>query len=109
MVTTIIRNRSKEGCRTCTTTKSTKKKPFEEDRIVSGEELARRFDELRESLGRSMMETIIYDLGIMYGIMTVGKLSYKLSRIEDAPTKLLGDSAYEIIMESTVKHLKQGK
>ena len=61
--------------------------------MVSGKELARNFDELNESLGRAMVETITYELEIMFGIAVVGRPSYRLSQIEDAITKLLGDSA----------------
>jgi len=82
--------------------------PHDEDRIVSGKELARCFDELKESLGRAMVETITYELEIMFGIVLIGKLSYRLSKIQDALTKLLGDSAGEIMMESIVKCLEKG-
>jgi hypothetical protein len=81
------------------------KEPYDEDRIVSGKELARCFDELKESLGKSMVETITYELEIMFGIALIGRLSYKMSKIQDALTKLLGDSACEIMMESIVKCL----
>jgi hypothetical protein len=78
------------------------KKPYEGDRFVSGKELARCFDELIESLGWIMIETINYEPKVIFGIVAVGRLSYKLSQIEDALTKL-GDSASEIMMESIVK------
>jgi hypothetical protein len=69
------------------------------DRVVSGKELARCFDELRASLGRSVVETIVYELEIMFGIMLEGRMSYKLSGIDDALRKLLGDSAADLMME----------
>lgn len=81
------------------------KKPYDRDRIVTGKELDSCFDRLMESLGRAMVETITYELEIMYGIVLVGKLSYRLSDIEDALTKLLGDSACEIMMGSIVECL----
>jgi hypothetical protein len=54
-----------------------------------------------------MVETITYELEIMFGIALIGKLSYRLSKIQDALTKLLGDSACEIMMESIVKCLEK--
>jgi hypothetical protein len=72
---------------------------------VSGKELARCFDELKESLGKAMVETITYELEMMFGIALIGRLSYRLSNIHEALTKLLGDSACEIMMESIVKCL----
>ena len=93
-------------CRTATTNMSTKT-PYEGNRIVPRKELARCFGELKESLGRAraMVETITYELEIMFDIVPVGKLSYKLSQIEDVLTKLLGDSASKIMIESIVRHL----
>jgi hypothetical protein len=81
------------------------KEPYEKDRIVTGKELSGCFDKLEESLGRAMVETITYELEIMYGILLVGRLSYKLSEVEEALKKLLGESASEIMMESIVKCL----
>lgn len=69
------------------------------DRIVSGKELAKCFEELKESLGISVIDTIIYELEIMFGIMLEGRMSYKMSKIDDALRKLLGDSAAELMME----------
>ncbi len=80
-----------------------------EDRIISGTELAACFDNLKEHLGRAMIETITYELEVMFGIVAVGRLSYRLSQIEDALTKLLGDSASEIMMESIIKHFDMRK
>jgi hypothetical protein len=71
---------------------SLEKEPHE-DRIVTGKELCDCFDELKETLGRAMVETITYELEIMFGIVLVGKLSYRLTKVQDALTKLLGDSA----------------
>jgi hypothetical protein len=68
---------------------STSKTPYEGDRIVSGNEMAKCLDELKESLGRAMIETITYELEVMFGIVAVGKLSYKLFQLEDSLTKLL--------------------
>ena len=45
-----------------------------------------------------MVETITYEMEIMFGILLVGRFSYKLSEEEDALNKLLGDSASEIMM-----------
>ncbi len=56
-----------------------------------------------------MIETITYELEVMFGIVAVGRLSYRLSQIEDALTKLLGDSASEIMMESIIKHFDMRK
>jgi hypothetical protein len=81
-------------------------KPYD-DRPVSGKELARCFEELKKSLGRPVIETIVYELEIMYGIMLEGRLSYRLSEIEDALKKLLGDSAAELMIESIVKRLSK--
>jgi hypothetical protein len=69
------------------------------DRVVTGKELATCFDELKASLGISVIETIVYELEIMFGIMLEGRMSYKMSRIDDALRKLLGDSAAELMME----------
>jgi hypothetical protein len=80
-------------------------KPYDRDRIVSSKELSRCFDDLKESLGRAMVETIVEEIELMYGIILVGKLSYKLSDVEDALRKLLGDSACEIMMESVIEVL----
>jgi len=88
---------------------SVTKKPYETDRIVSGKELAGCFEKLKETLGKAMVETIAYELEIMYGILFVGKLSYNLSEVNDALTKLLGDSASEIMMESIVDVLIKNK
>jgi hypothetical protein len=74
---------------------------------VSAKDPARCFDELKESLGRAMVETITYELEIVFGIALIGKLSYRQSRIQGALTKLLGDSACEIMMESIVNCLKK--
>ena len=69
------------------------------DRVVSGKELARCFEELKGTLGRSVIETIIYELEVMFGIMLESRFSYKMSRIDDALRKLLGDSAADLMME----------
>lgn len=82
-------------------------KPRDDDRIVSGKELGYCFDELKKSLGGAMVETITYELETMFGIILIGKLSYRMSKIQDALTKLLGDSACEIMMESIVKCLEK--
>ena len=81
-------------------------KPYD-DRPVSGKELARCFDELKRSLGRPVVETVVYELEIMHGIMLEGRYSYRLSELEDALKKLLGDSAAELMMQSIVKHLSE--
>ena len=64
-------------------------KPYDSDRIVSSKELSRCFDDLKESLGKAMIETIVEEIEIVYGIILVGRLSYKLSDVEDALRKLL--------------------
>jgi hypothetical protein len=69
------------------------------DRVVSGKELAKCFDELKASLGISVIETIVYELEIMFSIMLESRMSYKMSEIDDALRKLLGDSAAELMME----------
>lgn len=69
------------------------------DRIVSGKELARCFGELEASLGRAVIETIVYELEIMFGIMLESRFSYKMSEIDDSLRKLLGDSAADLMME----------
>ena len=66
-------------------------KPYDSDRIVSSKELSRCFDDLKESLGKAMIETIVEEIEIVYGIILVGRLSYKLSDLEIALRKLLGD------------------
>lgn len=80
-----------------------------DDRIVTGGELSRCFKELEASLGRSVMETIVYELEIMFGIMLEGRFSYKMSRIDDALRKLLGDSAAEMMMEHILDNLDEKK
>lgn len=87
----------------------TTKKAYDEDRIISGTELAKCFDNLKEHLGGAMTETIAYELEVMFGIVAVGRLSYKLSQIDDVLTKLLGGSASEIMMESIAKHFGMQK
>ncbi len=82
-------------------------KSYDSDRIVSSKELSKCFDDLKESLGRAMIETIVEEIEIMYGIILVGRLSYKLSDVEDALRKLLGDSACEMMMESLVETLEK--
>ena len=69
------------------------------DRVVSGKELARCFEELKGSLGTSVIETIVYELEVMFGIMLEGRFSYKMSKIDDSLKKLLGESAAELMME----------
>ncbi|HXV45746.1 MAG TPA: hypothetical protein VD736_03645 [Nitrososphaera sp.] len=86
---------------------SVRRKPYESDRSVKGKELGACFDRLKETLGRAMVETITYEIEIMFGILLVGRFSYKLSEVEDALTKLLGDSASEIMMESIVECLEK--
>jgi hypothetical protein len=86
---------------------SVRRKPYESDRSVTGKELGACFDRLKETLGRAMLETITYEMEIMFGILLVGRFSYKLSEVEDALTKLLGDSASEIMMESIVECLEK--
>ena len=71
-----------------------------DDRLVSGKELARCFEDLKRSLGISVVDTIVYELEIMFGIMLEGRFSYKMSRIEDSLRKLLGDSAADLMMEN---------
>jgi hypothetical protein len=75
------------------------------DRMVTGRELARCFEELKKSLGRSVIETIVYELEVMFGITLQSRSSNRLSEIDDALRKLLGDSAAELMMESIVKYL----
>jgi hypothetical protein len=82
-------------------------KPYDSDRIVTSKELSKCFDDLKESLGKAMIETIVEEIEIMYGIILVGRLSYKLSDVEDALKKLLGDSACEMMMESLVETLEK--
>jgi len=82
-------------------------KPYDSDRIVTSKELSKCFDDLKESLGRAMIETIVEEIEIMYGIILVGRLSYKLSDVEDALRKLLGDSACEMMMESLLETLEK--
>ncbi len=43
----------------------------------------------------------------MYRIVLVGRLPYKLSELEDALMKLLGESAMEIMMESILEYLDE--
>jgi hypothetical protein len=74
-------------------------------RIVSGKELAECFKKLEEPLGRAVIETIIIDLEVMYGIILVGRVEYRLSDLNDALTKLLGEAASELMMESILKSL----
>lgn len=69
------------------------------DRLISGKDLARCFKELETSLGRSVIETIVYELEVMFRIILEGRFSYNLSEIDDALRKLLGDSAAELMME----------
>lgn len=45
------------------------KEPYERNRIVTGKEFSTCFDRLEESLGRAMVETITYELEIMFGIL----------------------------------------
>jgi hypothetical protein len=54
-----------------------------------------------------MVETAIEEIELMYGIVLAGRLSYKLSEVEDALRKLLGDSACEMMMESIVEMLEK--
>lgn len=82
-------------------------KPYDSAKIVSSKELSECFDELKESLGRAMIETITEEIELMYGIILAGRLSYKLSEVEDALRKLLGDSACEMMMESLVEILEK--
>jgi hypothetical protein len=72
---------------------------------VSGKELAACCEELKESLGVSMVETIVYDLEVMFNVILEGRFSYKISQIDDALRKLLGDPAAELMMESILKCL----
>ncbi|HEU4606176.1 MAG TPA: hypothetical protein VFS46_08065 [Nitrososphaera sp.] len=81
-------------------------KPYD-DRQVTGKELAGCFENLKKSLGRPVVETVVYELEIMHGIMLESRFSYRLSEIEDALKKLLGDSAAELMMESIVKQLSK--
>ena len=76
-----------------------------DDRIVNGKELAKCLEELKKSLGRSVIETIVYELEVMFGITLQSRFSYRLSEIDDALRKLLGDSAAELMMESIVRYL----
>ncbi len=76
------------------------------DRLVSGRDLARCFKELESSLGRSVIETIVYELEVMFRIILEGRFSYKLSEIDDALRKLLGDSAAELMMEQIIDWLE---
>jgi len=82
-------------------------KSYDSAKIVSSKELSKCFDELKDSLGRAMIETIIEEIELMYGIVLAGRLSYKLSEVEDARRKLLGDSACEMMMESLVEMLEK--
>jgi hypothetical protein len=82
-------------------------KSYDSDRIVLGKDLSKCFDDLKESLGRTMIETIVEEIEVMYGILLIGRFSYKLSEIEDALRKLLGDSACEMMMESLVEILEK--
>jgi hypothetical protein len=82
------------------------RKPHD-DRPVSGKELAGCFEELKKSLGRPMVETVVYELEVMHGIMLESRFSYRLSEIDDALKKLLGDSAAELMMKSIVKQLSK--
>ena len=77
------------------------------DEFVSGKDLAGCFDELKKSLGRAVIETIVYELEVMYGIMLEKRFYYRLSQIENALVKLLGDSAAELMMISIVKCLSK--
>lgn len=76
------------------------------DRLVSGRDLARCFKELESSLGRSVIETIVYELEVMFRIILEGRFSYKLSEIDNALRKLLGDSAAELMMEQIIDWLE---
>lgn len=76
------------------------------DRLVSGRDLARCFKELESSLGRSVIETIVYELEVMFRIILEGRFSYKLSEIDDALRKLLGGSAAELMMEQIIDWLE---
>jgi hypothetical protein len=69
------------------------------DRVISGKDLARCFKELEDSIGRSVIETIVYELEVMFRIILEGRFYYSLLEIEDALRKLLGDSAAELMME----------
>lgn len=53
-----------------------------------------------------MIETIVYELEIMFGIFLTGSISYKLSQIDEALQKLLCDSAAELMMDSIVEYLE---
>jgi len=57
----------------------------------------------------AMVETIIKEkeIEIMYGIVLSRRLSYKLSEVEDALRKLLGEKASEMMMESLVEMLER--
>jgi len=78
---------------------------LKEDRIVKGNELAECFKLLEKSLGKAMIETIVYELETMYGINLNIEFSYSLSEIQSALNGLLGDSAAELMMESILKNI----
>lgn len=105
LATTIIHFREKRDGEDAKAFMSAGKDPYERNRIVTGKELSTCFDRLKESLGRAMVKTITYELESMFGILFVARLSYKLSEVEGALRKLLGESASEIMMESIVRCL----
>ncbi|MEW6605007.1 MAG: hypothetical protein AB1351_10045 [Thermoproteota archaeon] len=79
------------------------------DRVVSGKDLARCFKHMEASIGRSVIETIVYELEVMFRIILEGRFSYRLSEIDDALKKLLGDSAGALMMEQIVDLLDSSK
>lgn len=75
------------------------------NRLVSGNELAQCFEALKKSPGKSVIETVVHQLELAHGIILENKFSYSLSEIDEALRKLLGDSAADPLMAAIVKHL----
>jgi hypothetical protein len=80
---------------------------FDPDRLISSKDMKRCFEALEAEYGKSTISTVVHELEIMFGVVLTGSLKYKISEIDVALRKLLGDSAGEIMMDSILKHLRR--
>lgn len=77
------------------------------DRLITGNKLARCFEALKKSPGKSAIETGVHELEFAHGIIIENRFSYSLSEIDGALRKLLGDSAADLLRAAIVMHLSK--
>lgn len=74
---------------------------------IPAKELRRAFLKL-EVIGRTNVETLIYDLEF-YGIVLLGHVSYSLNQVKDAIARSLGEDGAVLITDRLRKRLQIAK